>query len=224
MIVRLWLLAMSASVCISLQPAQRGTAGTLGIFTGSTDVGIPSTIGPGSATYDEAARTYTIRGGGENMWATADHFHYVWKKVSGDVTLAATIAFVDSTPETGTPDRHRKACLVIRQSLDADSVYADAALHGDGLTSLQWRDAKGAITREVQASITKPARLQIEKRGNTISISAAAAGAELSPTGGSATVELNGEFYVGLGVTAHNSGRLETVTFSKVELVTPESR
>src|SRR4249920_1197358 len=78
------------------------TAQTLGIFSDHSDVGKPSTIGPGSASYDPATKTYTISGGGENMWATADHFHYVWKKMSGDVMLEATIAFVSSNPATGT--------------------------------------------------------------------------------------------------------------------------
>jgi TolB protein len=109
-------------------------AQSLGVFTDHSDVGTPSTIGPGSATYDAANKTYTIAGGGENMWAAADHFHYVWKKVSGDVTIEATLGFVTSNPATGTPDAHRKACLIIRQTLDSDAVYADAAAHGDGLT------------------------------------------------------------------------------------------
>ena len=60
---------------------------TLGIFTGSGDIGAPSTIGPGSTVYDPDKKTYTVSGGGENMWAAADHFQYVWKKVSGDVML-----------------------------------------------------------------------------------------------------------------------------------------
>ena len=48
---------------------------------------------------------------------------------------------------------------MIRQSLDADSAYVDVALHGDGLTSLQFRDAKGAATHEVQANVAAPERL-----------------------------------------------------------------
>ena len=64
-------------------------AEAIGIFSGSTDVGTPSTIGAGSARFDPATRVYTIAGGGENMWAAADHFRYVWTKVSGDVSLEA---------------------------------------------------------------------------------------------------------------------------------------
>jgi TolB protein len=192
----------------------------LGLFTDHVDVGVPSTIGPGSASYDAATKTYTVAGGGENMWSTSDHFHYVWKKVSGDVMLDATIEFLEGAG-SGAPDPHRKAVLVIRQTLDPDAAYADAAAHGDGLTSLQWRDAKGAVTHEVQSNAAGPRRLRIEKRGNYVSMSIAAAGEELQPAGGSAKVELAGEFYVGLGVSAHNTGRIEKVRFSNVELGTP---
>jgi hypothetical protein len=201
--------------------ARSADAQPLGIFTDHRDVGTPSTIGAGSATYDESKKAYTIAGGGENMWAAADHFHYVWKKVSGDVTLESAIAFTGSRPSGGTPDPHRKACLVIRQSLDSDAVYADAALHGDGLTSLQWRDSKGGATHEVQSMVTGPARLRLEKRGNYVSMSIAAAGEPLHPAGGSARVEFTGDFYIGLAVSAHNTGRIETATFTDVSIGTP---
>jgi TolB protein len=205
--------------------AQRSAApspqGPIGIFTSSGDVGNPSTIGPGTAVYDADKKTYILSGGGENMWAAADHFHYVWKKVSGDVTLDATIAFAGTRPAAGTPNAHRKACLVIRQTLDSDSPYADAAVHGDGLTSLQWRDAKGAVTHEVQSNVAGPARLRIEKRGSYVSMSLAAAGQPLQPAGGAAHVEFTGDFYVGLAVSAHDTARIEQASFSSVELGTP---
>ena len=74
------------------------------------------------------------------------------RRLRGDLALAADVAFVGAGTEP-----HRKACLMIRQSLDADSAYVDAALHGDGLTSLQFREAKGAATHEVQANVVGPA-------------------------------------------------------------------
>src|SRR3954447_16585209 len=193
-------------------------AEAIGIFSGSTDVGTPSTIGAGSARFDPAAKVYSIAGGGENMWAAADHFRYVWTKVSGDVSLEASIDFVGTTPDSGVPDPHRKAALIIRQSLDPDSIYADAAVHGDGLTSLQWRGAEGAVTHEVQSNEIGPSRLRLEKRGAYVTMSIAAAGEDLHAAGGSARVDLTGEFYVGLGVSAHNTGRIETATFSNVAL------
>ncbi|HKI68052.1 MAG TPA: hypothetical protein VKA67_00570, partial [Verrucomicrobiae bacterium] len=101
------------------------SAADLSIFESQSDVGAPKH--PGSATFDKSRQTYAITGGGENMWFTNDAFHFVWKKVSGDVSLAADISFLG---KGGNP--HRKACLIIRQSLDPDSVYADVALHGVG--------------------------------------------------------------------------------------------
>ena len=151
---------------------------TLGDFHGHADLGAPKHAG--AAEFIPATRSYRVTGGGKNMWFTNDAFHFVWKKVSGDVTLAADITFAGQ----GT-DPHRKACLLIRQTLDSDSAYADAAVHGDGLTSLQYREAQGAMTREIQSNVSGPIRLRIEKRGKYVSMSLARPGEALHPAGGS---------------------------------------
>src|SRR5262249_53212392 len=140
-----------------------------GPFQGRSDVGAPRRAG--SAHYDPGRRDYTVTGGGSNMWFASDAFYFVWKKASGDLTLAADVAFQGKGGEP-----HRKGCLIVRQSLSADSAYADAALHGDGLTSLQYREARGAPTREIQSAILAPARLRLEKRGKYVSMSVARKG------------------------------------------------
>ena len=191
--------------------AAEADAAVLGVFDGHSDVGTPKRTG--SAEFDATQLSYQVAGGGKNMWFTNDAFHFVWKRISGDVTLAADIAFNN---QGGDP--HRKACLLIRQNLDDDSAYADAALHGDGLTSLQYREAKGALTREIQSNLAGPRRLRLEKRGKYVSLSIARVGEELRPAGGSFRLELSGPFYVGLGVCAHNDDALETAVFTNVEL------
>ncbi len=140
-------------------PKSGGAGQRVGLFENHGDVG--AVLHPGSVDYDASKGTYTISGSGENMWFSNDEFQFAWKKVSGDVTLTADIAFEGAG---GNP--HRKAVLMIRQSLDPDSVYADIARHGVGLTSLQWREEKGGTTHEVQANINAPQRLRIEKRGD----------------------------------------------------------
>ena len=191
---------------------------SLGIFRGTADVGRPSAIGPGAVRYEPRTRSYVVTGGGANMWGTADHFRYVWVRLSGDVALEATVHFTGSAPEGGEPDPHRKACLVIRQSLDSSAAYADAAMHGDGLTSLQWRDAPGAVTHEVQSAETAPTRIRVEKRGDYVSMLVGDGTSPLHPAGGAAKIGFSGEFYVGLAVSAHDTTRLETATFSNVRL------
>ena len=111
----------------------------VGIFEGQSAVGNPARAG--SVAYDAGARSYRVSGGGANVWAKEDALHFVWKKVSGDVALSADIRFEGTGGEA-----HRKAVLMLRQTLDADSAYGDAATHGDGLTSLQVRDVKGETT------------------------------------------------------------------------------
>src|SRR5579864_8570045 len=183
---------------------------SLGLFESHTDVG--TVLHPGSVNYDAAKGSYTISGSGENMRSVADAFQFVWKKVSGDVTLAADIGFL-----TKTGNEHKKAVLILRQSLDADSVYVDVALHASGLTSLQFRDEKGAVTREVQSNLSAPKRLQIAKRGDYVYMSLGE-GSELRPAGGWLRIPLHGPFYVGLGVCSHDNDVVEQAWFSHVEL------
>jgi TolB protein len=182
-----------------------------GLFEGESDIGSPAKSG--SIEFNSTEGSYAIKGGGSNMWFSSDAFFFVWKKVSGDVSLAADIV-IPASPG----DPHRKGVLMIRQSLDADSAYADAALHGDGLTSLQYRETKGARTYEIQSNAKSPMRLRIEKRGQYVSMSIASEGEMLHPAGGSFRLTLQEPFYVGLGVCAHNNDRIELANFTKVEL------
>ena len=91
------------------------SASDLGVFFRQADIG--RVLKPGSVDFNAAKGEYLIAGGGENMWFTNDTLHFVWKKMSGDFTLTADVKFIGTG---GNP--HRKACLLVRQSLDADSV------------------------------------------------------------------------------------------------------
>jgi len=187
---------------------------TGGLFENHNDVG--AVLHAGSVSYDDAKRTYTVTGSGENMWFATDAFQFVWKKMTGDVSLTADISFL-----TKTGNEHKKAALMLRQTLDTDSVYADVALHASGLTSLQFRDEKGALTREVRSSVTAPKRLRIVKRGDYVYMAVSDEGVEPHVAGGWLRIPLHGDFYVGLAVCSHDKDVLETATFSNVELNQP---
>src|ERR1700730_5954058 len=170
---------------------------------------------PRTLEYNPAKGTYTVSGSGENIWSTADAFHFAWKKVKGDASLAADISFLG----TG-GNEHRKAVLMVRQSLDADSVYADVALHGNGLTALQYRDEKGAATHEIQAQETHPSipgteRLRIEKRGNFVYLFLGDGGREFDYSGASMRVPFEGTYYVGIGVSSHDQDVVEKAVCRK---------
>jgi TolB protein len=215
-----WLVMLTCSLALVFAATPSGAAQTasapLGIFEAHGDVG--TVLHPGSVDYDGAKGTYTIAGSGENMWSTTDAFQFVWKKISGDVTLTADISFA-----TGTGNEHKKAVLILRQSLDADSIYADIALHASGLTSLQFRDEKGALTREIESNLSAPKRLRIVRRGDYVYMALAADGGEPKVAGGWLRIPLQGTFYVGLGVCSHDKDVVEKAVFSNVDLGTPSS-
>ncbi len=183
----------------------------LGVFEQHGDVGVVAKSG--AVKYDAAQKTYLVSGGGENMWFDKDAFHFVWKKASGDVSLAADIKLLGMSSHA-----HRKACLLIRQSLEADSPYADVALHGDGLTSIQYREEKGGPTREIQSNVSAPQRLRIEKEGDYVSMSIARENEALRSAGGTFKIKFSDPFFIGLGVCAHDSNALEQALFSNVEI------
>jgi TolB protein len=194
----------------------------VGIFESHADVG--TVLHPGSATFDAATGTYTLTGSGENMWSTQDAFQFAWKKVSGDVELTANISFANSS---GNP--HKKAVLTFRQSLDTDSVYVDVALHASGLLALQYRDEKGAITREIQSNMSPgfygfpkrppvPWRFRLTRRGKDVYLTTGESYGAPHYDGQAIRIPLEGEFYAGIGVCAHDKDAIEQAAFSNVQL------
>ena len=184
---------------------------SLGLFAKNIDIG--SVRKSGHVKYDAAQKSYLIAGGGENMWFNNDTFHFLWKRASGDISLAADIRWIGTG---GNP--HRKACLLIRQSLEPDSPYADAVIHGDGLTSIQYRQVRGGPTREIQSNVTSPLRIQIEKEADYVFMSIARENETLHSAGGSFKIKFSEPFYIGFGVCAHDNAVLEKAIFSNVEI------
>ena len=126
-------------VAMTFAPAAHAQ-GTLGIFEGHSDVGRVSRAG--TVTFDPALQHYTVSGAGANMWNERDDFHFVWKKLSGNFILSMRAAFVGTGAEA-----HRKVGWTIRPTLEPNAPHVTAALHGDGLMSLQTRRSMGAATR-----------------------------------------------------------------------------
>ena len=170
---------------------------------------------PGSTVYDAQAQTYTIIGGGNNVWGVEDEFQFAARKVAGDFMLTARAAFLG---EGRNP--HRKWGVMFRQTLEGDSSYADATVHGDGLTSLQYRPSQGADTLEVAATLTAPDFVQLERSGAEIIMRAAKKGEALVETG-RIRIDLEGQVYAGLFVCSHEIDVIETAVFHNVRLDVP---
>jgi TolB protein len=207
-------LYLAIVLCVSgNQTHAQSTHEALGLFDGHSDVG--TVLHPGTAVYDPKGETYTLTGSGENMWMAKDAFQFLWKQASGDISLSADIRF----PHMG-GNPHRKAALIFRQSLDADSVYADATLHGVGLTALQFRRQQRDVTGGAELNFEKiadaPTRLRIEKRGDHFSMFLSFHGEPLHPSGAATRLHLTDPFYIGLGICSHDKDVSETAIFSNV--------
>jgi len=199
----------------------------IGIFDGQSDVG--AALVPGSANYDDATKTYTIDSAGYNIWYSRDEFRFLWKRMSGDVSLAADVSFPDPN---GYGDR--KAVLVIRQSLDDDSKQVVVALHGLGMLQLAQRAEKGALTRDREFRIGGRGRPQgaspdslvndlarrigIEKRGNRFALFVSLEGEPMTQYGPPLELVIDGPFYVGIGFCSHLPDVVDRAMLSHVVL------
>jgi hypothetical protein len=202
--------AICMLLAIGVRPGNTQTKG-IGIFTDEGSVGETP---PGcKAHYDPATGEYQITGGGANIWDATDAFYFVWKKVSGDLDLSADVQFLGTSEAM-----HRKAVLMVRQSLEPGSAYADAVSHGNGLTSLQFRGVAGENTYQVFTQIDGKARLKLVREGSRYTMYAGKPGEELKPVGPVEYVRLTDPVYVGIGVSSHVATTLETAVFSNVKL------
>ncbi len=200
---------------IATLPLASITFGAIGDFVENADVGNPSR--PGTAEYDAARQEYRVSGAGENMWFDRDEFHFVWKPLRGDFIVQARARFVGAGV-----DPHRKLGWMVRSSREVSSPHVSAVMHGDGLTSLQFRRTPGGVTEERKATITGADVIQIERRGDRFTMSVARLG-ETYVTTHLDHLPLGEEVLVGLFVCSHNPEVVESAIFKDVRITIPAS-
>ncbi len=194
--------------CLLIVPVFAQT-GKFGSFTNSDDVGDPPL--KGSAEFDASTGQYKITGSGSDIWGKADQFHYVWREMSGNFSVAASAKFL--TEGIG----HRKAVIMLRKSLDTDSPFVQLAIHGDGTPSVQFRNTKADNTNTVDFPVEGPGtwKLKLVRQGTTITVWIAKDNGPMRELGHT-TNQLGSPILVGLGVTSHSQQAVNTVLFSDV--------
>jgi Tol biopolymer transport system component/regulation of enolase protein 1 (concanavalin A-like superfamily) len=190
-----------------------GQEAPLGAFAGHQDVGSPALRG--SATWNAVSQEYHLSAGGVNMWGPRDEFHFVHRRLKGDFILQARVELLG----TGV-DPHRKLGLIARAGLADDAPYVDAAIHGDGLTSLQYRRAKGAVTEQIVSAVKGADFVQLERKGNSFTMSVARFGEPLTATRLD-DLPLGEEVEAGLFLCSHNKDVVERAVFRDVRIVRP---
>jgi len=180
-----------------------------GLFSSSGDVGGPAI--KGSTAFNPSNGQYRLTGSGANIWGKQDQFQYVWKEMSGNFTVTATMQF------EGHGADHRKAGIMVRQSLDTDSAYADVVIHGNGMPGLQWRSRQGEETNTFDLPFDKPGtfRIRLVRTGVKIFMYVGKDGEEPKLIANT-EVSFHNPVLVGLAVCSHQADASDTVVFSNV--------
>jgi regulation of enolase protein 1 (concanavalin A-like superfamily) len=187
--------------------------GSLGAFSHSGDVGNPAI--KGSVEFSDGQ--YRISGSGANIWAKQDQFQYVWREMTGNFTVTATMHFVGEGAE------HRKAGIMVRQSLDTDATYADVVVHGNGMPALQWRSKQGDDTNAFDLPLDGPGtfKLKLVRTGVKIYMYIAKDNAEPKKILNT-EVSFRNPVLVGLAVCSHQADSSAIAVFSDVSVQSQE--
>ena len=177
-----------------------------------TDLDIGSPARSGSAGYNSSTGTYTINGGGADIYGAGDQFNFDYTSLSGDQTLITRVA-----TETNT-DYSSKAGLMFRQSTGSADSYADVMITpGQGVV-FEWRDASnGSYSSTAVAGINAPAWVKLTRTGNTFTGYYSLDGISWTQVA-SKSIVMNSAVLSGLAVCAHNNNLLATATFTNVTL------
>jgi TolB protein len=211
-VLPLWIGGALAAICF---------ASPLGIF--EKDTTVTSGQFAGHADFNAYTAEYTLTGAGGEISGKADSFQYVWKRVTGDVTMNADARF------TGTGDTTRsQAAVMIRQSLDPDAAYVAALIYGDGGSTLQYRVDKAASTRNadfpVNPNQSSLVHLSIRRHGDTFTVGVGRVGkmGGAIPVSAPITLIMNGPVYMGLAFASPNDPKRQVAAiFSNLSFQGP---
>lgn len=194
---------------IEFYGSSSNNSGSLPSGWSSQDIGTVAAAGNASASNG----TFTIEGSGDDIWASADEFHYVYKSLSGDGEVIARVETQENT------DGWAKAGVMIRESLTAGSKNAATVMTPANGAAFQVRTATGnSSTSNITGGLAAPRWVKIVRSGDSFTSFQSADGSSWTQIGSAVTVAMGAQVYAGLAVTSHSDGTLSTATFSNVSV------
>ena len=201
----------------SHQPAMRTTAiivgtsvTTLSLPAGQASADIGAVAVAGGASY--ANGTYTLRGAGVDIWASADQFHYMYQQMTGDGTVVAhvtSLQYANSWSKVG---------VMIRETLSPDSPHGLALISAGKGYAFQRRVVQGALTDSTSGGAgAAPGWVRLVRAGSTFTASRSADGVAWT-TMGSAAIPMGHTVYAGLAVTSRNAGMAVTAVVDQFQV------
>ena len=181
-------------------------------FDNSQDIGSPGRQGSTS----EVNNTYTIKGGGNDIWSTSDKFHFTSGLISGDTEISCRVDSVQNT------HLWAKAGLMFRESLSANSKNVLVFMRPDKKVTMQYRGTTGVrsynlVSGSSTGDTVNAKWLKLVRSGNDFTGSYSVNGTDWIALK-TVTVDMESEVELGLAVTSHNNNTLTTASISNVNV------
>jgi beta-glucanase (GH16 family) len=218
-------IAMSGTVNVGLAvDANSNTALNTAMFRsvsivpgGWSDGDIGSPGAPGFASFDPSSASWTVSGGGGDIWNSADQFNFVQQSLAGDGSVISRVTALANT------NAWAKAGVMLRNDETAGSTFANVDLTpGNGVT-FQWRASAGAAAASTTiGGVSAPIWVKLTRFESTISGYYSTDGAHWTQIGASQNVTMGTNASAGLAVTAHDNAAAGAATFTNVEILSAQ--
>ena len=167
----------------------------------------------GSVKFDEKGGKYTIKGGGVDIWSTADHFHFAWQPMQGDGEIVARVLSIEKKHDW------TKVGVMIRSDLAKEAMFGMMACAPGGKTQFSKRLANAqAATSDNDDKAPLPRWVKLQRQGTTLIGFESADGQQWKEVGRASFPGLPPQSFVGLAVCAHVAGQLSEAQFDNVKV------
>ncbi|MBN1765313.1 MAG: cellulase family glycosylhydrolase, partial [Sedimentisphaerales bacterium] len=163
------------------------------------------------AVSDDAIELYAA---GSDVYGTEDQFRFVYKHLTGDFTLTATVDHLTFT------NMYAKAGIMIRQDLDKDAAFATANIFPDGSVEFGVRPVTGdnVWTKIIMGPELPGIQLKIVRKGNVIERYYACGGGAWDKFDSVEFENLKTDVYAGLFCISHDNRTLTTARFRNIKI------
>ena len=175
----------------------------------------------GGLSFDAASQTYTLTGSGSDIGGTSDEFHYAFKTLSGGGSITAKIESLTDTHAWA------KAGVMIRETLEADALYAAVVVTPSGRVAFEFRSTKALdahSTHTAKGAISVPHWIKLTRSAtNLFSAEHSTDGVNWAPVTGTDpsdpstwNVLMKPDVQVGFVVSSHDTDAASEAAFSNV--------
>jgi regulation of enolase protein 1 (concanavalin A-like superfamily) len=197
---------------VSVVAASTGSA--LSATWSQADVGNVGIAGSAST----ASTSWTVSGAGGDIWGTSDAYHFVYSPMNGDGEIDVRVVSVQNT------NAYAKAGVMMRASLASDAANVMLDVKPDGGIEFMARTSAGASTAFIGGGFAAafPVSLKLIRMSGTgeslftafVFDPASASWRQV----GSTRISMPAQAIVGLAVTSHDVGTLNTAQFDPPQL------